>query len=223
VDVIRIKDQCLVLAVFLLLSVSAFAGEWELVKDEDDIRVYTRTVEGSDYKAFRGESIVNAELNQVMALLDDTSGFVHWMFKCKSPKLLYKVSLMDRYQYLQNDFPWPAADREMILRNEIYQDTVTRVTTVKLSGVKADALPESAQATLPTKTNAVRVDEVAGFFELTPLSDTQTKVVFQLHLNPVGALPASLVNSMIVDNPFETLKAMRIRVALPEYANFNPF
>lgn len=219
----KLKVQCAVLVTLFLMSFSLIAGEWELAKDKDGIQVYTRAVEGSDYKAFRGESVVNAELNQVMALLDDTDGFVHWMFNCKNPKLLYKASLLDRYQYLQNDFPWPAADREMILRNEISQDPTTRVTTVKLSGIKADALPESGRLVLPKKTDAVRVEEVAGFFELTPLSDVQTKVVFQLHLNPVGALPSGLVNAMIVDNPFETLKAMRKRVALPEYANFNPF
>ena len=219
----KLKVQCAVLVTLFLMSFSLIAGEWELAKDKDGIQVYTRAVEGSDYKAFRGESVVNAELNQVMALLDDTDGFVHWMFNCKNPKLLYKASLLDRYQYLQNDFPWPAADREMILRNEISQDPTTRVTTVKLSGIKADALPESGRLVLPKKTDAVRVEEVAGFFELTPLSDVQTKVVFQLHLNPVGAPPSGLVNAMIVDNPFETLKAMRKRVALPEYANFNPF
>jgi hypothetical protein len=219
----QFKNQCVVLLAFLLLSFSSVASEWKLEKDKDGIQVYTREVEGSAYKAFRGESVIDAELNQVMALLDDTKGFVHWMFNCKNPTLLYKASLLDRYQYLVNDFPWPAADREMILRNEISQDPVSRKTIVKLTGVTADALPESAKSTLPTKTDAVRVEEVEGFFELTPLSDTQTKVVFQLHLNPVGALPSGLVNAMIVDNPFETLKAMRKRVVLPEYANFNPF
>jgi hypothetical protein len=217
------KNQYLVMIVFMLLGFSVVAEEWQLEKDKDGIQVYTAAVANSDYKAFRGEAIINAELNQVMALLDDTNGFVHWMFNCKSPKLLYKASLLDRYQYLQNDFPWPAADREMILRNEISQDPVSRVTTVKLSGVLESALPEPAKAALPKKSDAVRVEDVVGFFELTPLSDAQTKVVFQLHLNPVGALPSGLVNAMIVDNPYETLKAMRKRVVLPEYANFNPF
>ena len=217
------RNKSWALVAMLLLSFSLSAGEWELEKDKDGIQVYTRAVDGSDYKAFRGEAIINAELNQVMALLDDTNGFVHWMFNCKNPKLLYKASLLDRYQYLQNDFPWPAADRDMILRNEISQDPVSRITVVKLTGVDVQALPESAKAALPKKSDAVRVEEVEGFFELTPLSDAQTKVVFQLHLNPVGALPSGLVNAMIVDNPFETLKAMRNRVVLPEYANFNPF
>jgi hypothetical protein len=219
----KLVGQCLLLLAFMAMSLSLVAAEWRLEKDDDGIQVFTRAVERSDYRAFRGETLINAELNQLMAVLDDTEGFVHWMFKCKSPKLLYKASLLDRYQYLINDFPWPAADRELILRNEISQDPVSRITTVKLTGVDIDSLPANAKAAMPPKTDAVRVEELEGFFELSPISDTQTKVVFQLHLNPVGSLPSGLVNAMIVDNPFETLKALRKRAALPEYANFNPF
>jgi hypothetical protein len=209
----------------VLLGVNSWlmADDWELVKDKEGIQVFTRSVAGSEYKAFRGVAVIDAELNQLMALLDDTAGFVHWMYKCKKPKLLYKVSLLERYQYLGNDFPWPATDREMILRNEISQNPETRVVTVKLSGVVVENLPKQAQLAMPTKTDAVRVPEVSGFYELSPLAGNQTKLIFQLHLDPGGGLPASLVNSQIVDNPFETLKAMRSRVKRPEYANFNPF
>jgi len=215
-------------SILLYLGLVFFAGvahaaEWELVKDADNIKVFTAVIAGSDYKAFRGETIIKAELNQLMAVLDDTANFVQWMYNCKAPKLLYKASLLDRYQYLQNDFPWPAKDREMILRNEISQDPQTRVTTVKLSSVVADNLPPVAQQSLPSVDGVVRMGEVNGFFELTPLDANQTKVVFQLHLDPGGGLPSGLVNSQIVDNPYETLKALRTQAARPKYANFNPF
>ncbi|CAA0087292.1 Uncharacterised protein [Zhongshania aliphaticivorans] len=212
---------CLVLAIFSSFSVAA--TEWKLEKNKSGIKVFTSEVAGSNYKAFRGETVINAELNQLMAVLDDTAGFVNWMFNCKNPQLLYKHNLLDRYQYMINDFPWPATDRELILRNEISQDPETRVTTITLTGVQEDMLPAEAKAIIPKKSDAVRVTEVAGFFELTPLDAGHTKVIFQLHLEPVGKLPSSLVNAMIVDNPFETLKAMSQVVSQPQYENFNPF
>ncbi|MEX1667598.1 START domain-containing protein [Zhongshania guokunii] len=219
---LNLKNILLCLGLIFSTGV-AHAAEWELAKDADNIKVFTAVIAGSDYKAFRGETIINAELNQLMAVLDDTANFVQWMYNCKAPKLLYKASLLDRYQYLQNDFPWPAKDREMILRNEISQDPQSRVTTVKLSSVVADKLPAAAQQSLPSVDGVVRMGEVNGFFELTPLDAIQTKVVFQLHLDPGGGLPSGLVNSQIVDNPYETLKALRTQVARPKYANFNPF
>ncbi|WP_373083071.1 START domain-containing protein [Zhongshania sp.] len=219
----RTVKQLLVYIGLVLLSLNGQAIEWELAKDAENIKVFTAKVNGSEYKAFRGETIINAELNQLMAVLDDTANFSRWMYNCKSPKLLYKASLLDRYQYLKNDFPWPAKDREMILRNEISQDPATRITTIKLSSIAVEMLPLKAQQAVPKAGDAVRMDEVQGFFELTPLSANQTKVVFQLHLNPGGGLPSSIVNALIVDNPFETLKALAAQVVKPEYANFNPF
>jgi hypothetical protein len=217
-----IKKTLLCFGLLFYAGITA-AAEWELAKEAENIKVYTATISGSDYKAFRGESVIAAGLNQLMAVLDDTPNFVDWMYNCKSPILLHKASLLDRYQYLQNDFPWPAKDREMILRNEISQDPQTRVTTVKLSSVPLAQLPETAQTAMPKVDGVVRMEGVQGFFELTPLADGQTNVVFQLHLNPGGGLPASLVNTQIVDNPFETLKALRKHVTQPQYANFNPF
>lgn len=199
------------------------AGEWELQRDKDGIQVFTRAVTGSDVKAFRGETIVNAELNSIMALLDDTAAFTNWMYQSKNPTLLHKVSLLDRYQYIINDLPWPAADRALLMRNEITQDIATRVTTVRLTGVSKDKLPAAARNALPKLGKAVLVTEITGFYELSPIGNTQTRVVFQLHLNPEGALPASIVNSQLVDNPYETLKAMRDQATQAKYQYFKPF
>lgn len=199
------------------------AGEWELQKDKDGIQVFTRAISGSDVKAFRGETIVNAELNSIMALLDDTAAFGNWMYQSKNPKLLHKVSLLDRYQYMVNDLPWPAADRALLMRNEITQDIETRVTTVRLTGVSKDKLPAAARDALPKLGKAVLVTELTGFYELSPISGTHTRVVFQLHLNPEGKLPASIVNSQLVDNPYETLKAMRGQATQAKYQHFKPF
>ena len=159
-------NQFMLLAGLLFSGLSAQAVDWELAKEADGIKVFTGAIAGSEYRAFRGETIINAELNQLMAVLDDTPSFGGWMYNCKSPKLLYKASLLDRYQYLKNDFPWPAKDRELILRNEISQDPSSRVTTVKLSSVAVDKLPLAAQKAMPKAGTAVRVGAVQGFFEL---------------------------------------------------------
>lgn len=207
----------------LLLSISvAQAGDWELAKQKDGISVYTRAVEGSAFREFRGEVEVPANINSVMAVLDDTDNFTQWMHQCAAATLLHKESLLERYQYLVNDFPWPAADRVLLLRNLISQ-APDRVVTVRLEGVKASDLPASAQEQLPRNDSAKWVEQVQGFYRLTPIADASTRVEFQLHLDPAGALPASLVNSLIVDNPFETLKQLRAQASDPKYAHFDPF
>ena len=190
---------------------------------EQGIAAFTRAVDGSAFREFRGEARVDADINQVMAVLDDTQAFTKWMYNCREAVLLYKPSMLDRYQYLLNDFPWPAADRAMVIRNQISQNPDTRVTRISLESAADSQLPEEKRENIPKVKGVKRVVEMKGFFELTPQSDGGTAVVFQLHLDPAGALPSGLVNSLIVDNPFETLKQLQVVVQQPQYQNFNPF
>ena len=217
----QIRGLFVFLCALVLLS-AAQAGEWELAKQQDGITVQTRKVADSAFREFRGEVEVSANINSVMAVLDDTANFTRWMHQCAEAKLLHKESLLQRYQYLVNDFPWPAADRVLLIRNHISQAD-DRVVTVSLDGVLPDELPEPARAVLPQNKGAKWVTQLRGFYRLTPLDAARTSVVFQLHLDPAGALPASLVNSMIVDNPFETLRQLRERASDPQYAHFDPF
>lgn len=205
------------------MQLHAEAPKWREEQNKDGIRVATASREGSPYRAFRGEVVIDAGLNSLMAVLDDTDGFTRWMFNCKEARLIYKPSLLDRYQYLVNDFPWPAADREMLIRNRISQDPETRVVSVSLEAYAAESLPESVRGRLPAGKGLVRVEELAGHFVLTPLADSRTAVEFQLHLDPNGDLPAGIVNALIVENPYETLKGLRELATLPKYQHFNPF
>lgn len=218
-----VKRYLFALVALSVFAVCAHASDWREEKNEQGIAVYTRAVEGSAFREFRGEALLDAEINQVMAVLDDTPAFTQWMYNCREAVLVYKRSLLDRYQYLLNDFPWPAADRSMLIRNRISQDPDTRVTKINLESVSEDAIPESRRGRIPAAQGSKRVAKMNGFFELTPQSDGRTAVVFQLHLDPAGGLPAGLVNSLIVDNPFETLKQLQVAVKKPEYQNFNPF
>ncbi len=213
------------LAAVCLMALATFshAAEWREEKREQGISVFTREVENSAFREFRGEAKVDAEINQIMAVLDDTEAFTKWMYNCRQAVLLHKSSLLDRYQYLLNDFPWPAADREMLIRNQISQDPATRVTRISLESVAEDELPASSRDAVPKAKGVKRVTALRGYFELTPQEDGTTNVVFQLHLDPAGGLPSGLVNSLIVDNPFETLKQLRVVVQQSQYQNFNPF
>lgn len=216
-----LKRACAVLCLLLLWG-PVQAGEWELARQKDGITVYTREVADSAFREFRGEVEIAANINSLMAVLDDTANFTKWMHQCAEAKLLHKESLLERYQYLVNDFPWPAADRVLLLRNRISQAS-DRVVTVSLEGVVPDALPVQAKNALPENKSAKWVKHAKGFYRLTPMGDTRTAVEFQLHLDPAGALPASLVNSLIVDNPFDTLRQLRDQVADAKYAHFDPF
>lgn len=211
--------------IFLLaMPLLASANEsWTLEKEADKVTVYTREVPGSEFKAFKGETVLDVELNRALALMDDTAACVDWMHSCKNPVLIRKVSPLKRYSYMVNDLPWPVKDRALLLSATISQQMADRVVTVALETVSEEELTAEDKARVPSESGVVRIEEAKGFFRFTPIDDSHTHVEYQMHTEPSGALPASLVNSMLVDTPFNTLKDMRTLVKAGKYQDFRPF
>ncbi len=216
-----------VFGVFLLLCLActtahARDADWELAKDKQGIQVYTRSVEGSPIKAFRGEIEVDASLNSVLGVLDDAPAFVEWFHNCRQSVELSRADYLDRLQYMAIDFPWPTDDRDMIVRNRITYDLESQHVRISLLAIAEKGLQPGVQNRVPTGEGRRRVSEMVGFFDLQGLPGERTKVVYQLHLDPAGAVPASIVNAMIVDNPYGTLKGLRVQAQRDKYREFTP-
>lgn len=207
-----------------LAGTTAHAAEtdWELVKDKQGIQVYTRNVEGSPIKAFRGEIEIDTDLNRVLGVLDDAPGFVEWMHNCRQSIELSREDYLDRLQYMAIDFPWPTDDRDMIVRNRISYDLDNQHVRIALLAVAEEELQPGIQSRVPAGKGRRRVSDMVGFFDLKGLAGERTKVVYQLHLDPAGAVPAGIVNAMIVDNPFGSLKGLRAQAKLDKYREFAP-
>jgi hypothetical protein len=220
----KVIITCLALAV--LFPLPGHCGDesgWELVRDDDGIKVYTRPVPDSKIKAFRGEALIPAGLNQIMALMDDMAACPDWMYRCEDPVLLLRNGVVERYSYMRNRLPWPARDRELIVRSLIEQDADTRAVVITLTGVVEEDLPESARTRLPQTQGHVRVNRLNGSWTFRPQQDSGTYAVYEMHAEIAGNLPAAMVNSQIIDTPFETLARMREVVLRERYRCFQPF
>ncbi len=55
----------------------------------------------------------------------------------------------------------------------------------------------------------VRIPKSTGFWTITPISENQTKLEYQMHVEPGGYVPAWLANLKIVDTPFTFLYNLR--------------
>ncbi|MNR57218.1 hypothetical protein D3C85_1779460 [compost metagenome] len=62
----------------------AHAEDWKQAKNEDGIKVDLTEVAGSDYKAYRGVTLIKAPLAKVRALQEDVVGACAWIHECKS-------------------------------------------------------------------------------------------------------------------------------------------
>ena len=52
------------------------------------------------------------------------------------------------------------------------------------------------------------MSKVEGFWSLTP-REGEIEVIYEVHSEPGGSVPAWLANSFVVDAPFNTLQGLR--------------
>lgn len=188
---------------------AAFAGEWQLVKEDEKaaIRVFTRAVDGSDLKEFRGELRVHARLSSLVALVEDNSNGPHWLHLCKALELIEQYSPQQKLFYMVSDAPWPVTDRDSVFMSTLMQDDSGEV-IIRMASRADD---------FPANDDYIRITRMTGFWQFVPQNDGGVLVVYQVHAEPGGGIPSWLSNSVVVDNPYYTLLNMAQEVKKPQY------
>ncbi|MBM5461179.1 START domain-containing protein [Pseudomonas sp. P66] len=197
------KRIAVVFGLSAMLAPMVQAEDWKVAKDEDGIKVSLGEVAGSEYKAYRGVTLIKAPLAKIKALQEDVVGACAWIHECKSQKLL-KTEGDQSWTYTQFNTPWPVTPRDSILHVTTTEDADGSLTR-KLEGV-----PKY----LPEEKGFVRVSKVEGFWKLTP-KDGGTEVTYQVHTEPGGSVPSMVANKFVVDAPFNTLKALKAKAEKP--------
>jgi hypothetical protein len=200
------------LTIALAMAGTASAGAepaWELRKDADGVRIYSRPVEGWTIHETRGDVHIDAKLASVVAVIDDVPQQVNLSDVVKSA-LVSRRDSSTRYQYHSViKMPWPLRDRDIVSEREIRQDPVTLEVTITDT-----AVPDA----LPRQEDLIRILKSRSVWTLTPRSggvDVQMRGLS----DPNGSIPSSVINAMSVGTPFKTLKNLR-RLALEErYVN----
>jgi len=198
----------LIASVFFSSSLYA-DNTWQQNKNEDDIRVFTKDVQGTALKAFRGVVTIPARLSSIVAVIDDTSVYVKLFHNAKYAKDLMRVSESEAYKYMITALPWPAVNRDSIIHSNLKQNQKSRVVQITM---------KSMPNYIPSKTGLVRIQKMTGRWLLVP-EGNNVKVFYEMNIDPSGSLPTWLVNAMSIDLPFITLKNLREIVKQDKYRN----
>ncbi|MEO4049254.1 START domain-containing protein [Pseudomonas sp. CAU 1711] len=181
----------------LLLGMQAQAEDWQLVKDEDGIKVYLSEVPGSKYKAYRGETSIASDMRTLRALQEDVQGSCAWIYACAGQRLL-KHEGVESWVYTRFAMPWPVQARDAVV-HLVTEEGADGSLTRRMVG-QPDYLPGVKEH--------VRVTSLKGLWRFVPQGE-RVEVVYQVHSEPGGSVPSWLANSFVVDAPFNTLKALR--------------
>ena len=202
-------------AIILLLTSFNFIAyaensAWELEKEDEDIglKIYTREISGSSLREFKGEMIARTNLTTLAALLLDSNAAPEWMHHCEKFEVIDQITPQHAIFYSVNTAPWPVSDRDAVLSSTMMQDPDTLTLRITV-----DAITEH----LPVNDDYIRITRMSGFWAFTPLADGKVKIVYQVHAEPGGSLPAWLANSVVVDTPYNTMSNMLDMLKLEKY------
>jgi hypothetical protein len=197
----------LLITALLLLTFNQ-AAAWTLAKEQDGIKVWTRKIADSPIAESLATVTVKSKLSPVVALILDAKDQHNWIDSVDQSETLQQISATKSYNYTLSKAPWPVSDRDAVVLTEASQNPLTYVVQIR-----SRATPDK----LPKKRGVVRVQRVDSLWTLTPQPGDKVKISYQVHSDPGGHLPAWLINSVITDQPFNTLKNLRNIIGTSPY------
>ncbi len=191
-------------------STFAQTSEWVLKKNKKDLEVYVRESADSPFKELKLKFNVEASMSAIVALLQDVDAIPDWVYKCTESYIVKTVNSHEELYYNLIDFPWPMDDRDMVVRNTLTQDPITKV-------VKSESF--IAPGHIAKKEGVIRLEKLHLWWTFTPKSNGEVAIEYYLKSDPGGALPPWLVNLAIDQGPSQTIKKFRKILKTPKYKN----
>ncbi|PCJ41251.1 MAG: hypothetical protein COA99_09045 [Moraxellaceae bacterium] len=185
--------------------------DWKLGKALKNMIIKVAKVEGSNFKAFNAVSTYDVAIEEMVAAITDFKKFTTWLEGAEEVTVIKKIDQHSTACYLVHHVPWPYRNRDAV-----FVQTVERMSELKVI-IKVNLL----NSLVPEKEGLVRMTHLEGIWTLENVSDNKTKVTYQMHIDPAGEVPHSLVNLMLTGIPKNTLNKLH-KVDFRKYSDVTP-
>jgi ribosome-associated toxin RatA of RatAB toxin-antitoxin module len=187
------------IVVFFHLNTTVFSKQWVFEYEKDGIKVYTSNVERSGFKAFKGEMLVDYNAEQLLGFISKVELFPQWCYQTTATQVINREDNKTYYRYVSATPPM-VKNREAYFCNTIETNPQTGETIITMQTYNSkDAVPKGY----------IRMPSSEGFWKITPISRTSSRVVFQMHADPGGQIPSWLANMFTTDSPYITMMNLR--------------
>lgn len=202
--------NCLILLSALCVNIAAAqtTDNWTLKKDNDGVRIYTADYKNSKIKALKVECAFDATPAAVTAAVMDIKNSKQWIYSTETAYVVKRVSPSDIYYYTLIKMPLTVSNRDYVGHLVVHQDLKTKMVTINGSCV---------EGFVPKKKDVVRVLNSPAKWVLSPQGPNRVKVVYTLHADPGGNIPAGLVNMFATKAPSETFQKLKVELQKPMY------
>jgi hypothetical protein len=185
----------------LLLS----AGKWKKELSKENITVWTRSVEGSDIREARGQTIINLEPRKLFLAMEDRDKFSKVVTDIVEWKDLGSCGENCTYVYEKMHHP-PLKDRVYVIKVQWEEEETSK-------GVKIRQWWEKAKDKKPPG-EGVEMVELYGSYLFEPAGGgKKTKFTYTYFVDPGGVAIAFFVNKSLAGSTFNILKALRKEAA----------
>jgi len=175
---------------------------WKKSLDKDDIVIYTRKVEKSPFHEFLAETEMTGTVEEFRALITDFDHYTDWSPDCQSVELIEQDAPEKYIYHMKLKVPFPFSKRDIV------QELILKETESELL-IKIVNHPNK----IDEEDDAVRMKQGKGEWVIKQISSERISIRFQYLADPGGDIPAWLVNSFIVKNPYKSLRNIRNIIA----------
>ncbi len=180
---------------------SAAMPNWQLIEDDEGIKVWSLEIPGRDLPGFRGITVVKASVEEIWNFLLDTSQHTDWMYNCDESRVVKIYSEAHHVLYNRINAPWPVRDRDVLL------DVVWRFTPQRNAVTFRFRTTDDFQMHAPSR--VIRIPRLEGFYRLWQDVPGKTNVLYQVEVDIGGNVPDRQARRYARNLPFETLDRLR--------------
>ena len=196
-----LKILLLCAPMFACLPTFSDEHDWQLSRDEDNIRSYKSKQQGQKLVAFKSDSIIDAPIAKVLSVLLDSDTATQWIPRLQQSIISDAEKWPLAYtQFTRINAPWPVRDRVFLSTVNVEVDPESHLTTITYTA-KADAVALK-------KTVLGSVD--GSVYQLSEVDNgRKTRLLAISIANPNGMLPKWLVNWVSATIPHDTVVLLR--------------
>jgi hypothetical protein len=190
----------------LLFSSPALARDWNQIYEAEGVTVSRAEVEDSKLFAFKGDTVFDAEVGRVLGVLMDNDHRTQWVDRLATNYILERTNEWDYVLYQAFELPALFSDRDYVYRGQVTREPVTGVVTLAMQSIDHPKAPETV---------GVRAELINSRYVLTPVGEGKTRCEVEIITDPMGWMPAWLVNIIQKDWPVTTLNGLRGQLHKP--------
>jgi hypothetical protein len=159
------------------------SNKWELVRDQNGVKIYTLKAAGADLIQVKGIVRVRSTMGGLVKLMTDPATCDD--YGCYDAHTIERVDDWLEYASFRLDLPFPFQTRELVFRGQIHQDPRTKEVLLVLAAAPDKAPPDNC---------CLRVMDMNNTWRFTPLGNGQIEIEYVQNMDEGGFIPDLLLN-----------------------------